>query len=483
LATNFASLAIYRSFGRSKTNEMKAIFAVAFAALSTYSLASAQSPGSGSSGGSSSSVGQPSCGLDSGNCPSSAPCCSTYGQCGVGAYCLGGCDPRYSFDLTSCVPAPACKTQDYQMTSTDDISDIADYLGDPSRANWVSSGRPISYNGKSLLLTMAPETVGTLVSSAFYVWYGKISATFTTSRGQGVVTAFILMSDSHDEIDFEFVGADIQQAQTNYYAQGVPDCRFFSIVDDMLTIIDTHEANVSSANTNTETHTYTIDWGYDQLTWAVDGVVLRTLDRSDTWNSTHDRFDYPQTPSRVQLSLWPAGLPSNGNGTIKWAGGIIDWNSPYMNNGYYYAMFTDVSVECYDPPPGAQAGTGSRSYIYTDRAATNESIKLTDDLVILGSLMGTGDEPGSGATVVSGSTATATPASIPGEIGFSSGSNSNKGNDSTSGASPNSGASSFNQGGSGKTSAASSMLMEGFMRGGGSMLAVLIPLLGICSCL
>jgi beta-glucanase (GH16 family) len=40
----------------------------------------------------------------------------------------------------------------------------------------------------------------------------------------GVVTAFILLSDVKDEIDYEFVGADLESAQSNYYFQGIPDC-------------------------------------------------------------------------------------------------------------------------------------------------------------------------------------------------------------------------------------------------------------------
>ena len=161
-------------------------------------------------------------------CPSSAPCCSQYGQCGVGAYCLGGCDPRYSFDLQSCVAAPVCKSGDFKLDSLDDVSANTEYLGDASKANWVSSGTPVVYNDQAILLTMAPSTVGTLLMSTHYVWYGKISATLTTSQGAGVVTAFIMMSDVHDEIDFEFVGVDLEHAQSNYYFQGITDCEWTS---------------------------------------------------------------------------------------------------------------------------------------------------------------------------------------------------------------------------------------------------------------
>ena len=73
---------------------------------------------------------------------------------------------------------------------------------------------------------MAKGTVGTLLASTSYVWYGKISATMKSSRGQGVVTAFILLSDVKDEIDFEFIGVALDDVQSNYYWQGLPNCIF-----------------------------------------------------------------------------------------------------------------------------------------------------------------------------------------------------------------------------------------------------------------
>ncbi|KAK3078413.1 hypothetical protein LTS18_007572, partial [Coniosporium uncinatum] len=299
----------------------------------------------------------PKCGPGS-PCPADAPCCSQYGQCGVGAYCLGGCDPLFSHSLTSCAPAPVCKSADYKLTSLDGTAPINRYLGDASDTNWVYSGTPVVYQDNSILLTMAQDTVGTLMASTHYVWYGKISATLQTSQGAGVVTAFIMMSDVKDEIDFEFVGTDTEHVQSNFYSQGITNYN--------------NGAKLSVSATESTTHTYTIDWQPDTITWSIDGNVQRTLKRDDTWNSTSNRWDYPQTPSRVMLSLWPAGLPSNGQGTIEWAGGLVDWNSPYMQNGYYYARVTDVNVECYDPPQGANV-QGSKSYVYTNVAGTNDT--------------------------------------------------------------------------------------------------------------
>ena len=152
-----------------------------------------------------------------------------YGECGVGAYCLGGCDPMSSHSLDSCVPAPVCKSQDYKLTSLDGITSNTEYLGDASTSNWVSSGTPKVFNNQ-VLLTLSQDgasSSGTLLASASYVWYGKISAQMKSSRGNGVVSAFILLSDVKDEIDFEFVGKDLAHAQSNYYFQGITDCRSF----------------------------------------------------------------------------------------------------------------------------------------------------------------------------------------------------------------------------------------------------------------
>ncbi len=99
---------------------------------------------------------------------------------------------------------------------------------------------------------MPPNSVGTLLASTNYVWYGKISAKIKTSRDAGVVTAFILLADSKDEIDFEFVGVDLDHAQSNFYSQGIP---YY------------HNAqNLSVTDTFGTYHTYEIDWKPDSIT-------------------------------------------------------------------------------------------------------------------------------------------------------------------------------------------------------------------------
>lgn len=87
------------------------------------------------------------------------------------------------------------------------------------------SGDPELEDG-NLVLTMPPKSGGSLFANNHYIWYGKVKGKVKSSRGKGVVTAFILLSDVKDEIDYEFVGSDLTEVQTNYYWQGVLDCKF-----------------------------------------------------------------------------------------------------------------------------------------------------------------------------------------------------------------------------------------------------------------
>lgn len=242
-------------------------------------------------------------------------------------------------------------------------------------------------------------------------------------------------------------------------------------------------------------HDYEIDWQPDTITWSIDGNVVRTLDREDTWNATANRYFFPQTPCQVQLSLWPGGLPTNGEGTIEWAGGLVEWDSPYMTNGYYYAQFDSVSIECYDPPSGANVN-GSKSYIFTDPAMTNNTVEVSDDNTVLKSFLGTGTNLTAGSTTSSGNSSQSSDvATVPGLSGAGSGSNGGRGDNTTS---------SGSSGGSGTDSSAtassSGAASTGFVQGDGgssnaaagsfggnpetmlkgSLFAVIVGLVGLC---
>lgn len=133
-----------------------------------------------------------------------------------------------SFSLDSCVPAPVCKSKKYKMDSLDRVANMDEYLGDADKHDWVFQGETKIEDGNTLLL-MDPDgrsRTGTVFASSTHMWYGTVKAKMKTSRGAGVVSAFILYGDVKDEIDYEFIGTDLTTAQTNYYFQGIPLCKF-----------------------------------------------------------------------------------------------------------------------------------------------------------------------------------------------------------------------------------------------------------------
>jgi beta-glucanase (GH16 family) len=350
-------------------------------------------------------------------CPEDTPCCSQYGECGVGAYCLGGCDPRASNSLESCVPEPVCKDKTYTFTSMDGIDAKDTFLGDSEKTDWVMDGKAVIFKDTALL-TMAPSTVGTVLATSTYLWYGNVKARFKTSRGKGVVTAFILLSDVKDEIDYEFVGVDLTTAQSNYYHLGITNYE--------------NMEEIQLTNTFDNYHDYEIQWTPDSITWLVDGQVGRTVKKSDTWNATSNQWAFPQTPARVQISLWPGGLKTNGKGTIDWAGGEIDWvNAPDIKtSGYYYAQFESVQVECFSAKtaPGTNLHT---SYTYNNVAGTNDTVVDGSKGTILKSLLGTGTN----MTASSGSSdpSSSEIAQVPGLTGAGPGTDSHAGDSTESG--------------------------------------------------
>ena len=263
----------------------------------------------------------------------------------------------------------------------------------------------------------------------------------------------------------------------------------------MLTRSDDNEKNITvdGSDTFSAWHTYELDWQPDQLTWSVDGNVSRILNKNDTFNKTDNQFHYPQSPARVELSLWPAGLSKNGEGTVAWAGGLIDWNSQdVQQNGYYYAMFQDINVQCYSAPSGANV-SGSDSYIYTNSAGVNTSIAVTNDNTILKSLLGTGTDQDKDYPSASGTSAapqaTSQVATVPGLTGAGPGTDGTRGGGSTGNSGSGSGSGSpagsaagsastgiggFSQGDQGKSSASKG---EEVMRG--SMFAALVAFIGM----
>lgn len=152
---------------------------------------------------------------------------------------------------------------------------------------------------------------------------------------------------------------------------------------------DENSANISLSDTFNNFHDYELRWTPDKIEWLIDGEVGRVQERKDTWNKTSQNWEFPQTPARVQLSLWPGGLESNPKGTIDWAGGVIDWDHrDIKDNGYFYATVESVKIECFNGD-GIGSNDG-KSYTYSDVRGTNDTVVDGDEDHILASLQATG---------------------------------------------------------------------------------------------
>ncbi|KZT01211.1 glycoside hydrolase family 16 protein [Laetiporus sulphureus 93-53] len=305
-------------------------------------------------------------------CGAESPCCSPYGYCGTGAdFCFGGCDPVASHTLDSCMPEPICQSTNITFANFDRIlMNQSAYNGNASMYDFIlDQGNIQNSSASELVLLLTEENNGTRLSSTRYVHYGQITARLKTGRWGGVVTAFITMSDVKDEIDWEFPGNQTTEGQTNYFWQG---------------FVPTQTAGQTTGNltdTFSNYHDYTIDWQEDQLQWLIDGNVVRTLTRESVTNNSTDVHYYPSTPSRIEISLWPAGISSEPTGTVEWAGGMIDWNdSDYKAAGHFYASFEWIAITCND---SSTVNSNITSYVYgSNSSAYTPNILYTNETTI-----------------------------------------------------------------------------------------------------
>jgi hypothetical protein len=70
----------------------------------------------------------------------------------------------------------------------------------------------------------------------------------------------------------------------------------------------------------------------------------------------------------LPTSMWPAGIEGTSQGTITWAGGMINWSDPdYVAAGHFYTLIKSVNVTCNDP---VEPSSDVTSYVYTPNTTT-----------------------------------------------------------------------------------------------------------------
>ena len=136
------------------------------------------------------------------------------------------------------------------------------------------------------------------------------------SAGQGTVSSFILESGDLDEIDWEWLGADHANVQTNFFGKGNTSTydrgQYHAMTDPVETF-----------------HTYTIDWTAESTKWYINGDLVRTLNYGDAL--ALGGKNYPQTPMKVKMGSWigcasaAAVTDPKTKGTCEWAGGPVSF--------------------------------------------------------------------------------------------------------------------------------------------------------------
>ncbi|KAI8091030.1 concanavalin A-like lectin/glucanase domain-containing protein [Gilbertella persicaria] len=168
---------------------------------------------------------------------------------------------------------------------------------------------------------------GPTLNATTYIRYGRISATMKTASGGGSVTAFILIADDGDEIDFEIVGGDFRSVQTNYFWGR-----------DIEYTVNGAVHQIKGADLDKAFHRYTIDWSPEKIDWIIDDQIVRTKTRAETCDAS-GVCKFPSRPARVQVGLWDGSIES---GTAAWSRGPIDWSLPHSISAY----IKDIHVDC-----------------------------------------------------------------------------------------------------------------------------------------
>ncbi|KAJ3050990.1 hypothetical protein HK097_008031 [Rhizophlyctis rosea] len=215
----------------------------------------------------------------------------------------------------------------------------------PEQYPWVILNNPPGFNygpgGVTLTLNQKVRSRGGMQGAyGRYVRYARITAKMMASTQSGLVTTFITMSDRGDEIDWETVGKDVNNIQSNLWwnsralEEGNPP-----LDPNVGRHGDVHPvANIGAS------HIYELDWKSTGLTWSIDGRVVRsitpTTENAKAVKLPNGTNYYPTEPSLIKIGLW-----DNSKDTPDSWAGKADWSRP---DAAYSATFDWLAIQCYD---------------------------------------------------------------------------------------------------------------------------------------
>ncbi|KAL4873842.1 concanavalin A-like lectin/glucanase domain-containing protein [Aspergillus spectabilis] len=238
----------------------------------------------------------------------------------------------------TCEPNPGLNSKTFSSDFTQ---------GDAALDGWINVSGGLNFGPDGAEFTVAKRGDSPTIETDFFFFFGKAEVVLKAAPGVGIVSSIVLESDVLDEVDWETLGGDPTQIQTNYFGKG-----------------DTSSYDrgtfVALATPQEIFHTYTIEWSPEAINWIIDGAVVRTLPYAEAQGGSR----FPQTPMRLRLGIWAGGDPDNAPGTIEWAGGETDFGA-----GPFTMYVKSVYIE--NTYPGSQ-------YTYSDNSGAWESIEIDD---------------------------------------------------------------------------------------------------------
>ena len=298
---------------------------------------------------------------------------------------------------TTCNPTTAECPADTALSSSTYSVDFT--LGAP-KSGWITTAGTVNYGSNGAEFTINKEGDSPTIETDFYIFFGQIEVSLKAANGTGIVSSIVMESDDLDEVDWvclqlcslvhvltsfqEFTGTNTSSCETNYFGKGNTTTYDRAIYYPVTT-------------PQGEFHNYTVNWTSGAITWSIDGTTVRTLAYADADGGAN----FPQTPMRVKLGIWAGGDPSNGQGTVEWAGGETDFS-----DAPFTMYVKSVTIE--NASPGSQ-------YEYSDTTGAWTSIK-----VINGSTNSNNAVSISGSTMASSISSIASSSSTSGPKGTSS---------------------------------------------------------------
>lgn len=242
------------------------------------------------------------------------------------------CNPLKS---TSCASDKALSSSSYSVDFTQGASD-----------DWSITAGSVSYDSEGAAFTIKQSGDAPTLSTSFYFLFGQVEILLRSAPGTGIVSSVVLESDDLDEIDWEWLGGNSAQVESNYFGKG------------NTTSYDRAVYHAVSPDTQNNVHNYTVLWTSEYTTWFIDSVAVRTLNYADAVGGSN----YPQTPMKLSLGIWAGGDSNNDQGTIGWAGGETDYS-----DGPFTFHVQSVSIVNYSP---------ATSYSYGDTSGSWSSIEV-----------------------------------------------------------------------------------------------------------